>query len=93
MHRLAPIALLLTFLSSAPAFAQDDDALDCRATDGGIECAVPPSEGRVLYCLAEDAAGDPIANSTVSAGTGVAVFNTVEPADIDRIAAINCRSE
>lgn len=87
------LACLLVLSVPATVFAADEDVLDCRVAEGGIECAVPVREGRLLYCLAEDAAGEPVANSTVSAGTGVAVFNTLVPEDLDRIAAVTCRTE
>lgn len=97
-------ALLILTLTAVPAFAQttdndaDLDTLDCTATAGGVECAVEnaggeTAENTVLYCLAEDADGEPLANSTVSSGTGVAVFNSIPPEEIDNIASVTCRAE
>ncbi|MGB3689860.1 MAG: hypothetical protein WBA02_11245 [Jannaschia helgolandensis] len=96
--------LLILALSAGSALAQpvdpeaDLDTLDCKATAGGVECAVETmtgddAENTVLYCLAEDAEGEPLANSTVSTGTGIAVFNSIAPENVDRIAAVTCRTE
>ncbi|WP_299651814.1 hypothetical protein [uncultured Jannaschia sp.] len=89
--------LILLLLLSGPSFAQEAETLDCTATEGGVECAATiPEDARedaVLYCLAEDAAGDPLANSTVSSDAGIAVFNTLTEADIERIATVTCRAE
>ena len=95
--------LLILLLASGPAFAQDTtqdaapDAVSCEATEGGVECAATVPEDMqddaVLYCLAEDASGEPLANSTVSSDAGIAVFNTLTADDIERIAAVTCRAE
>ena len=128
MFRTA-LTLSLLALSTAPALAQTEDAaeteLDCRATPGGVECAISmpgaaeaerdgdpeartsgaaepmtepgeaevEAEAPVLYCMAQDAEGNPIANSTVSANTGVAVFNTLTEDDLETVADVVCREE
>jgi hypothetical protein len=81
------LALLLLAPAAMAQLAAPD--LDCEATPGGVSCAVPVSEV-LVYCVAVDAAGEAVANSTVSAGTGTAVFNTEEA---DRIADVQCRVE
>lgn len=94
----APTAQAQTIEPEAPLVAvdpQDDSAaamntLDCFETAGGAECTVENGDGILLYCLALDAAGDPLANSTVSSDAGVAVFNAVEVAAIARV---TCRAE
>lgn len=83
------------------AEAEDEEAGDATAngtdSDGPTADAGPEdaaeAEAPVLYCIAEDADGNPIANSTVSANTGTAVFNTLTEDDIDTIADVVCREE
>jgi hypothetical protein len=88
MLRLS-LAFALFATAAQAQLAGPSPELDCEATEGGLSCTVEATES-LLYCIALDAAGDPVANSTVSAGTGVAVFNT-EAAD--RIADVQCRVE
>ena len=86
-------ACILALLAS-PAAAQDlsDIPLDCESTPGGAQCRLGTdgAEDAFLYCVAYDAAGDPIGNTTATNDEGVAVLNGVEAEAIARIA---CRVE
>ncbi|UWQ20916.1 hypothetical protein [Jannaschia sp. W003] len=89
----------------APAFADAhapemlEMPLDCSDAPGGAQCAIEGGEEDVtLYCLAyapdplegDDGEPMPLANSTVSSGDGMAVFNTVEA---EAIGSVRCRVE
>ncbi|WP_299821893.1 hypothetical protein [uncultured Jannaschia sp.] len=94
---MRPLILLLLVPGHAAAQSAAPDPLSCAATEGGVECTATVPDGvrddAVLYCLAEDAAGEPLANSTISSDAGTAVFNTLTEADIERIAGVTCREQ
>ena len=88
MHTMAAI-----FLAAAPAAAQDlaRVPLECETAPGGAMCQVAmPSDGTLLYCVAEGTDGTPIANTTVASDAGTAAFNGVR---VEEIAALSCRAE
>lgn len=94
MRRVFAFIAFVTLITApffTPAIADDttDQPLDCTDTPGGAQCAVSwEAEAALLYCVAEDSNGEPVANSTVASDDGVAVFNAVEAGSI---AAIRCR--
>lgn len=96
MSRLA--ALLLLPLLAAPAAAQDADApdmtgavdvvpLECVIAGEGVACTVE-TDGPATFCMAVDADGEPLANSTGATDAGEILFQDV---DAERIAALRCR--
>ena len=95
MFRLAMLALPFLAL---PVFAQSTDApdlsgldelvpIDCTDAGEGIACTVE-TEGQVTFCMAVDAEGEPLANSTGATDAGEVLFQNVAPA---RIAGLRCR--
>ena len=75
-----------------PAAAQEfaEVPLNCAATPGGAACMVEIVAGSVLYCVANNADGNPVANTTVASDDGMAAFNGVR---VEEIATLACRAE
>ena len=86
------IRFALSLLIALPAAAQEfaDVPLNCEATPGGAICTVEIVAGALLYCVANDSEGQPVANTTVASDDGVAAFNGVR---VEEIAALTCRAE
>ncbi|KIT14658.1 hypothetical protein [Jannaschia aquimarina] len=88
------IAAFIGFVTliTAPFFAlaegeMKDVAVVCETAEGGVACQVQADVP--LFCVAVGPDDEPRANSTVTAGTGLAVFNGVVTEDV---AAIRCRT-
>ena len=87
----AALIASLGALHAQEAGVLNDVPLDCTASPGGAQCQVEhDAEDVLLYCVAFDAQGDPVANTTVSSGDGLTVFNGVR---VDEIDALRCRVE
>ncbi|TFL16815.1 hypothetical protein [Jannaschia formosa] len=96
MLRQISAAVLLT---TAPAWAQplaspefhaDDvptEVLSCEVTGSEVSC-LTSIEVPIRFCMAVDAEGEPVANSTTVSSTGVATFQGIDPAEI---ATVRCR--
>jgi hypothetical protein len=89
---------LVLALLVAPAAAQvtepdygDGDVevgeLSCRLDGTEVGCMTEVAAG-LDHCLAVDAEGEPVANSTFVSGDGRVTFQNVDP---ERIAALRCR--
>ena len=92
------LAALLAVLA-APALAQQaetpdmTDALDvvpleCAPAGEGIACTVE-TESPVTFCMAVDAEGAPLTNSTGATDDGAILFQDVDPA---LVATLRCRA-
>jgi len=95
MLRRIPAAILLSSVSASaqvvpPGFRADDiqtNVLSCEETGESISC-VTTLETPVAFCMAVDAEGAPVANSTSVSATGVVTFQGLDPS---RITALRCR--
>lgn len=91
------IAALLPVLSpqglhaqgAAPDMADAIDIvpIDCMSAGEGTACTIR-TERPVTFCMAVDARGEPVANSTGATDAGEILFQDVDPS---RIVGLRCR--
>lgn len=95
-HVFASAALLAAMIpmglhaqGTAPDMADAIDVvpIDCVLAGEGTACTIR-TERPVTFCMAVDAAGAPVANSTGATDAGEILFQDVDPS---RIVGLRCR--
>lgn len=99
MIRQTLIALALS--APIPAAAQDaatdplprvteapDAVFECTQAGEGVACTVD-TEAAFTFCMALDAAGEPLANSTGASDSGEVIFQDIDAAEV---ASVRCRN-
>ena len=87
MASMIPAALAAQTAAPDMADAIDVVPIDCTLAGKGTACTIR-TERPVTFCMAVDAKGDPVANSTGATDAGEILFQNVDPS---RIVGLRCR--